>query len=235
MDNPVDKLAKILVIEDEAAIRRFLRAGLSDSGYQLLEAESGEEGVRQVASHNPDVVLLDLGLPDIDGLEVTRRIREWSNVPIIVISARGQEQDKIAALDFGANDYLTKPFSMGELHARIRVALRPASRIDSEQSGEFSVGPIKVDFGLRQVFVCENKVHLTPLEYKLLALLIRNAGKVLTHRQILMDVWGPAYSNETHYLRVFMKQLRHKLEEDPARPKFFITEPGVGYRLQVEK
>jgi len=230
----MDRVPRLLIIEDEVAIRRFLRAGLGD-GYELIEAESGEEGVRKAAKSNPDLVLLDLGLPDIDGLEVTRRIREWSQVPIIVLSARGQDEDKITALDHGANDYLTKPFSMGELLARVRVALRPTLGSDNEDenSGEVTAGPIKIDFSTRQVSLNGKDVHLTPLEYKLLVALIQNAGKVLTHKQLLTKVWGPAYSKETHYLRVFMKELRHKLEQDPARPQFLTTEPGVGYRFRL--
>ena len=230
----MDKVPRLLIIEDELAIRRFLRAGLGDA-YELVEAENGEEGVRKAAKSNPDAVLLDLGLPDIDGLEVTRRIREWSQVPIIVLSARGQDEDKITALDHGANDYLTKPFSMGELLARVRVALRPTLRNESEgeDSGEVIAGPIKINFSTRQVSVLGKDVHLTPLEYKLLVALIQNAGKVLTHKQLLTKVWGPAYSKETHYLRVFMKELRHKLERDPARPQYLTTEPGVGYRFRL--
>lgn len=228
----MDKIAKLLIIEDETAIRRFLRAGLETGGYQFVEAETGEEGIRQVAAYNPDLVLLDLGLPDLDGLEVTKRIREWSQVPIIVISARGQEQDKVSALDCGANDYLTKPFSMGELHARIRVALRQ-QRSGEEQIGEVIAGALRIDFAARSVFRDGKEVHFTPLEYKLLAILMLNAGKVLTHKQLLTAVWGPAYVRETHYLRVFMKQLRHKLEQDPARPQYLTTEPGVGYRFRI--
>ncbi len=228
------KAVKLLIVDDEAPIRRFLRAGLGSSGYQLIEAETGADAVRQAAAHNPDVILLDLSLPDLDGLEVTRRIREWSQVPIIVISARGQDEDKVAALDFGANDYLTKPFSMPELSARIRVALRPSARGESAV-GVFETGPLRVDFSTRQVFIEGREIHLTPLEYKLLSLLTRNAGKVLTHKQLLTEVWGPNYSGETHYLRVYMKQLRHKLERDPARPEFFTTEPGVGYRFRLKE
>ena len=231
----MDKIAKLLVIEDEAPIRSFLRAGLATSGYQLVEALGGEEGIHQAATHSPDLILLDLGLPDIDGIEVTKRIREWSQVPIIILSARGQDEDKVTALDIGANDYLTKPFSMVELQARIRVWLRRARRGEDDESGEISAGPIKIDFAERRVLLHNAEIHLTPIEYKLLSLLMRNAGKVLTHKKILTEVWGPSYSRETHYLRVFMKQLRHKLEQDPARPEFLTTEPGVGYRFRIKE
>ncbi len=188
----------------------------------------------QAAVRNPDVVLLDLGLPDIDGLDVTRRIREWSPVHIIIISAREQEKDKVRALDAGADDYLTKPFGAGELLARIRVALR-RSAINSKngQQSVFIMDNIKVDLLKRQIFLGEKEIHLTPIEYKILATLIQNAGKVLTHRQLLKDVWGPPYAGQTQYLRVYMTQLRHKLEADPARPRFLINEPGVGYRLKI--
>ncbi len=226
---------KVLIIEDEVAIRRFLKAGMPDDEFELLEAASGKEGIRSVASHNPDVVLLDLGLPDIDGLEVTTSIREWSQVPIIVLSARGQEKDKIAALDNGADDYLTKPFGLGELLARIRVALRPGRRGGAD-TGEpiFRNSRFTVDLERREVKVGGVEVHFTPLEYKLLVLLIQNAGKVLTHRQLLTTVWGAAYGRETHYLRVFMKQLREKIEANPSKPVFFLTEPGVGYRFRAD-
>ncbi|MBK9713530.1 MAG: response regulator [Kouleothrix sp.] len=225
----------ILVIEDELAIRRFLRATLPSHGYRVLEAGTGRDGLAQAAAARPDLIILDLGLPDIDGLEITRSLREWSEVPIIVLSARGQERDKIAALDAGADDYLTKPFGVGELLARLRVALRHALRVAKEASdGVFTVGSVRVDLVRRQVFVGEADVHLTPIEYKILTTLIKHAGKVVTHNQILKEVWGPAYADETPYLRVYMGQLRHKLEADPARPRYLVTEPGVGYRLKVE-
>lgn len=223
--------ATILVIEDEPQIRRFLRAGLGSEGYVLLEAETGQQGLLEAATKPPDLFLLDLGLPDMDGLEVIRRLREWTAAPIIIISARGQEQDKVAGLDAGADDYVTKPFSMPELMARIRVAMRHASRTEDE-SAVFESGGLKVDLARRLVFVNGQEVRLTPLEFKLLALLVKHAGKVLTHRQLLKDVWGPAYAEDSHYLRVFVHQLRHKLEADPAQPKWLITEAGVGYRLR---
>jgi len=224
--------AKILIIEDEAPIRRFLRASLTESEFELFEAETGHEGIHSAATNNPDIILLDLGLPDIDGLKVISSLREWSKTPIIVLSAREQENDKITALDNGADDYLTKPFGVGELLARIRVALRRSERL-SEDLPSFESETLKVDFSLRQVWTDGKEVHLTPIEYDLLSLLIRHAGKVLTHKQLLSQVWGEAYAKDTHYLRVFMGQLRHKLEVDPAKPKMFLTEAGVGYRFRV--
>jgi two-component system KDP operon response regulator KdpE len=230
-----DEKELILLIEDESQMRRFLRITLQSQGYRLVEAETGSDGLLQAAARNPDVVLLDLGLPDIDGLEVTARMREWTATPIIVISAREQEQDKVKALDAGADDYLTKPFSAGELMARIRVALRHVVRQKTGQSEPvFTVQNLRVDLAQRQVFLGDQEVHLTPIEYKLLTVMIRHAGKVITHRQLLLEVWGPAHVEEVQYLRVYMTQLRHKLETDPARPKFFLNEPGVGYRLKYE-
>jgi two-component system KDP operon response regulator KdpE len=225
----------ILLIEDEPQMLRLLRIILQGQGYSLVEALTGQEGLMQAATRAPDVILLDLGLPDIDGLEVARRLREWSDVPIIVISAREQEQDKIKALDAGADDYLTKPFGAGELVARIRVTMRhKALREAGQHESIFTLGNLRVDLARRQVLLNEKEVHLTPIEYKLLTVLIKNAGKVLTHRQLLKEVWGPPYLTETQYLRVYMTQLRHKLEADPARPSFLINEPGVGYRLKID-
>ena len=225
----------ILLIEDEPQMRRFLRVTLQAHGYLLIESDTGQDGLIQVATRNPDVVLLDLGLPDIDGLEVTKRLREWSQVPLIVISAREQEEDKVRALDAGADDYLTKPFGAGELLARIRVSLR---HMAMQQSGSeepvFVLDNLKVDLAKRQVLLDGREVHLTPIEYRLLAILIRHAGKVITHTHLLKEVWGTAYAGQTHYLRIYMAQLRHKLEADPARPRFFINEPGVGYRLKTD-
>jgi two-component system KDP operon response regulator KdpE len=225
----------ILVIEDEPQMQRFLRIVLQGQGYSFIEAQTGQEGLVQAATRSPDIILLDLGLPDIDGLEVTRRLREWSDIPIIVLSAREQEQDKIKALDAGADDYLTKPFGAGELLARIRVAIRHKV-MQQSTAGEpvFILDNLRVDMSQRQVFLNEQEVHLTPIEYKLLTLLIQNAGKVVTHRLLLKEVWGPSYSKETQYLRVYMTQLRHKLELDPARPRFLINEPGIGYRLKID-
>jgi two-component system KDP operon response regulator KdpE len=225
----------ILLIEDEPQMQRFLRIVLQGQGYRFIEAQTGQEGLVQAATRSPDIILLDLGLPDIDGLEVTRRLREWSDIPIIVLSAREQEQDKIKALDAGADDYLTKPFGAGELLARIRVAIRhKVMRQSTTGEPVFILDNLRVDMSLRQVFLNEQEVHLTPIEYKLLTVLIQNAGKVITHNQLLKEVWGPSYSKETQYLRVYMTQLRHKLESDPARPRFLINEPGIGYRLKID-
>ena len=222
----------VLLIEDEMQMRRFLRATLQSHEYQLVEATTARDGLAQAAGRNPDVILLDLGLPDGDGIDLTRRIREWSKVPIIVLSARGREEDKVAALDAGADDYLTKPFGVGELLARLRVALRHGAQPASEPV--FVLAGLRVDFERRRVFVDDSEVHLTPTEYKLLGTLVRHAGKVLTHRQLLKEVWGPNAVEHTHYLRVYMTQLRHKLEQDAARPRYLLTEPGVGYRLRLE-
>jgi two-component system, OmpR family, KDP operon response regulator KdpE len=225
----------VLVIEDEPQMRRFLKASLESHDYGLVEAVNAREGLTQATGRNPDAILLDLGLPDLDGIELTRRLREWSRTPIIVISARGREQDKIAALDAGADDYLTKPFGVGELIARVRVALRHAASAGAPAGPpEFVTGDLRVDLARRQVFVAGREVRLTPIEYKLLAFLVKNAGKVLTHRQLLHEVWGPEYGDENHYVRVYVGQLRRKLEADPARPRILRTEPGVGYRLVSE-
>jgi two-component system KDP operon response regulator KdpE len=221
-----------LLIEDEMEMRRFLRAALQSHDYQLVEATTAREGLAQAAGRNPDVILLDLGLPDGDGIDLTRRIREWSKVPIIVLSARGREEDKVAALDAGADDYLTKPFGVGELLARLRVALRHSTQVEGEPT--FVVGGLRVDFEHRRVCVDDQEVHLTPTEYKLLTTLVQHAGKVLTHRQLLKEVWGPNAVEHTHYLRVYMTQLRHKLEKDATRPRYLLTETGVGYRLLTE-
>ncbi|HMA40551.1 MAG TPA: response regulator [Gemmatimonadales bacterium] len=224
----------VLLIEDEPQMRRFLRAALESHDYRLVEATTSREGLAQATSRNPDVILLDLGLPDGDGIDLARRIREWSVTPIVVISARGKEQDKVAALDAGADDYLTKPFGTDELLARLRVALRHAARVASPAEPVFSVGELRVDLAARRVFVGSSEVHLTPTEYKLLTVLVRHAGKVVTQRQILKEVWGPNAVEHTHYLRVYMAQLRHKIEQDPTRPHHLQTEVGVGYRLRLE-
>lgn len=225
----------ILVVEDEPQMQKFLRASLSAQGYRVVEATEGKDALALARTHNPDLVLLDLGLPDMDGMDVTKNLREWSKKPIIVISARGQEQDKVNALDVGADDYLTKPFGTGELMARIRVALRHSARAgEARVDPVLGIGDLRIDLDKRQVFVGDTEVHLTPNEYKLFAYLMKNAGKVLTHRQLLKEVWGPAYATQTHYLRVYMVQLRHKLEADPAQPRYLVTEPGVGYRLKTE-
>jgi len=228
-------IPRILMVEDEPQMRKFLRVSLTSHGYRVVESSTGSDGILQARTHNPDLVLLDLGLPDMDGLEVTKELRAWTATPIIVISARGQEEDKIRALDEGADDYLTKPFNTGELMARIRVALRHAARSGVDRAEPvLEVGGLKMDLDRRQVFVEAAEVHLTPIEYKLLTVLMKNAGKVLTHRQLLKEVWGPAYASQTQYLRVYMVQLRHKLEREPARPRYLVTEPGVGYRLKTE-
>lgn len=224
----------VLIIEDELPIRRFLRASLTANGYEVLESAAGQEGLLQAASRNPDVIILDLGLPDMDGLEVTRQLREWATMPIIVLSARGKENDKIAALDAGADDYLTKPFGVGELMARMRVALRHSHHHAGEDTPIFVVGELKIDFARRIVTLGDQPLHLTPIEYKLLTTLAMNAGKVITHQHLLKEVWGPAYAGESHYLRVYMRQLRHKIEREPAQPRYLLTEPGVGYRLADE-
>ncbi|HYO09663.1 MAG TPA: response regulator [Tepidisphaeraceae bacterium] len=222
----------ILVIEDEPALQRFLRATLEAENFKIIEAATGEQGLRHASTSVPDLIILDLGLPDIDGVAVTQRLREWTAIPIIVVSARGREQDKVVALDAGADDYLTKPFGVGELLARVRVVLRHLSTAD-RASGDsiFQSGSLKVDLARREVSVHGRPVHLTPNEFKLLTVLIRNAGKVMTHRQLLREVWGPGSGDETHYLRVYMSQLRQKLEPDAVRPEHLLTEPGVGYRL----
>lgn len=234
-DSPAEPRPIVLVIEDEAPIRKFLRTGLESQGFQLVEAVTGKEGLAQAATRAPDVVLLDLGLPDVDGFEVVKRIREWSTVPVLVLSARGQERDKVQALDAGADDYVTKPFSMGELLARMRVALRHRARLkDGDGSSIVEVDGLRVDLERRQVTVSGKPVRLTPIEYRLLSMLARHAGRVLTHDVLLREVWGPGYTQQHHYLRVYMAQLRHKLEGEPARPRILITEPGVGYRLRSD-
>jgi two-component system KDP operon response regulator KdpE len=225
----------VLVVEDEPQLMRFLRATLPAHGYRVLEAATAAQALVHAETRHPDLVLLDLGLPDLDGLEVTRRIRGWSAVPIVVVSARGQEQDKVQALDAGADDYLTKPFGTDELLARMRVALRHAARIGSGQGeASFESGDLRVDLAARLVYRRGEEVRLTRTEYRLLAALAKYAGKVLTHRQLLVEVWGPGSANETHYLRVYMAQLRHKLEDDPAQPRWLLTETGVGYRLRAD-
>jgi two-component system KDP operon response regulator KdpE len=225
----------ILVIEDEPSVRRFLRVTLEGQDYKVIEATRGEEGLRHASVGQPDLIILDLGLPDVDGLEVTKRLRQWTATPVIVISARGREQDKVAALDAGADDYLTKPFGVGELLARVRVALRHRAATNADTGVTlFAVGELKVDLARRDVSVGGKPVRLTPNEFRLLTVMVKSAGKVLTHRQLLREVWGPGSSEDTHYLRVYMNQLRQKLEADPARPRYLITELGIGYRLMCE-
>lgn len=227
--------AKVLVIEDEQAIRKFLRVSLESAGHSVREAETAAKGLGEAHVEPPEVIVLDLGLPDADGLTVIEKIRSWSAVPIIVLSARGRESDKIKALDAGADDYLTKPFGVGELLARVRAALRRGSSTSSsaDELG-YEAGELKVDLARRQVVLAGNEVHLTPTEFRLLTILVKNAGKVVTHHQLLREVWGPESTNDTHYLRVYLGQLRRKIELDPARPRLLKTEPGVGYRLVDE-
>jgi len=223
---------RVLVVDDEQAIRRFLRVVLASQGYLIFEASSGQEGLSAVNSQKPDVVILDLGLPDIDGIEVIRLLREWTQIPIIILSVRGSESDKIAALDAGADDYLTKPFGTGELMARLRAALRRSDQISNEPI--FSSGSLKVDLARRLVTVSEHEIQLTPTEYELLRVLVNHAGKVLTHNHLLREVWGVEYAEEYHMLHVNISNLRRKIEPDSSRPQFIITEPGVGYRLRID-
>ena len=223
----------ILIVEDEQPIRRFLKASLTSEGYRISEAVSGEAGLRMATAQPPDLVILDLGLPDLDGHVVLQRLREWYTAPIIVLSARDQESQKVQALDSGADDYVTKPFGMGELLARMRTAMRHAHRVGPEAT-TIAIGELRVDLAARLVYRNDAEVHLTPLEYKLLVTLLKHAGKVLTHRFLLREVWGPQDSQENHYLRVFVASLRRKLELDPTRPRYLLTEQGVGYRFAAE-
>jgi two-component system KDP operon response regulator KdpE len=225
--------AAILVVEDEPQMRKFIRASLTSHGYHVHEAVTAREALSLATSHSPALVLMDLGLPDGDGISLTKQLREWSQVPIIVISARGREEDKVAALDAGADDYLTKPFGVNELLARMRVAERHAERAATPTAAQsYAFGELSIDLARREVARAGQVVHLTPIEYKLLVLLAQHAGRVLTHRQILKEVWGPESASHTHYVRVQMAELRKKIEADPARPKLLMTEPGVGYRLR---
>jgi two-component system, OmpR family, KDP operon response regulator KdpE len=221
--------AVALIIDDEVQIRRLLRVTLEAGGYRVFEAATGQDGLVEAAQRHPDVVVLDLGLPDMDGAEVLKRLREWSQAPVLVLSVREGEDDKVSALDSGADDYMTKPFSTVELLARLRVARRHAQPI--ADNSVFHTGRLEVDLAGRKVTVKGQEVKMTPTEYSLLRLLVRNAGKVVTHRQILKEVWGPNYAEQTHYLRVYMAHLREKIEADPGRPELLLTEPGVGYRL----
>lgn len=227
---------RILVIDDEAQIRRFLKIALESSGYQVLQAETGHQGLELASLQSPDLILLDLGLPDIGGIEVLKRLREWTRVPVLILSVQEQERDKVTALDSGADDYLSKPFGVQELLARIRVALRHSTERNSKTDASplFQLGDLKVDLAAHQVWKNEQALKLTKTEFKLLALLIQHAGKVLTHRQILREIWGAEYSGETHYLQVYISQLRRKLEADPSQPQMILTESGVGYRLTGE-
>lgn len=223
------KGARILIIDDEAPIRKLLKVALTSHGYDVLEAVCGKEGIERAATYRPDIIILDLGLPDIDGLEVIKLLREWSKCPIIILSVKEQENDKILALDLGADDYVTKPFNMGELIARIRAALRHAAGTEDQPTLVF--GDLIVDILHRRVKVDEREIKLSPIEYSLIKNLAIHGGKVLTHKQLLITVWGPTYENDAQYLRVYIGQLRRKIEQDPSHPKHIITEPGVGYRL----
>jgi two-component system KDP operon response regulator KdpE len=219
----------VLIVDDEVQIRRLLRVTLEASGYRVLEAAKGLDGLAEAAQRNPDVIILDLGLPDMDGLTVLKRLREWSRAPVLVLSVQEGDVDKVTALDNGADDYMTKPFSTAELLARLRVVRRRAQPV--ADNAVFRSGPLEVDLAARVVRLKGQEIKMTPTEYSLLRLLVRNAGKVVTHRQILKEVWGPTYGDQTHYLRVYMAHLREKLEANPSRPELLTTEPGVGYRL----
>lgn len=224
----------IIVIEDDPSIRRFLHTSLSARGFRVFDTDTGKQGIVEVSIRKPDLVILDLGLPDTDGIEVIKAIRTWSTMPIIILSARSSEQQKIDALDVGADDYLTKPFGFGELLARVRVALRHSLRTQEQiQSDVFITAHLKVDLVNRLISLDDEEIHLTPIQFRLLSVLVKHAGKVLTHQQILKEVWGPSYQENAHYLRIYMSQLRQKLETDPTQPKILLTESGVGYRLKV--
>lgn len=224
----------IIIVEDELAIRQFLRTALRLQGFTVYEADTGKRGIIEAGMRKPDLLILDLGLPDMDGIEVIEAIRKWSTLPIIVLSARNQERQKVDALDLGADDYLTKPFGIDELIARIRVALRHANRKEQSLSNDVLVtGSLKVDLNKRLVSIDDREIALTPIQYRLLAALAKNAGKVMTHRQILKEVWGPSYQDNVHYLRMYMSQLRSKLESNPAKPQYLVTESGLGYRLKI--
>ncbi len=222
---------RILVVDDEKQIRRMLRAALEGYGYNIGEAASGREGLSQTSIFHPDVIILDLGLPDFDGIEVIQRLREWTQIPIIVLSVREHEDDKIKALDVGADDYVTKPFSMGELIARLRAAIRRTAK--SEDSPILTFGELSIDLAHRNVTIRGEEIKLTPTEYEVLKYLAQQAGRVVTHRQLLLAVWGSNYQEHSQYLRVYIGQLRHKIETDPSQPAYIITEPGVGYRLMT--
>ena len=224
--------ARILVVDDEPEIWRAVRAGLTSAGFTTEWAPTATQGIDLVARWHPDIIILDLSLPDKDGIEVCRELRNWSHVPILILSVRGSDMDKVTALELGADDYLTKPFSIAELVARVRVALRHAAHAAGSSEARFQTGELIIDFERRQVTVAGRTAHLTPIEYEVLKYLAINAGKVLTHRAILSAVWGPAYENEIHYLRVFLNQLRRKIEPEPSRPRYLLTELGIGYRLR---
>jgi len=223
----------ILLIEDDAQTRRFLRTSLTHRGWTTIEADCAKTGLAMIHGQHPDLVILDLGLPDMDGIAVTRRLRQLSDIPILILSARSQEQNKIMALDAGADDYLTKPFGSGELHARLQALMRRVSRSTSNQE-VFESGRLRIDLAHRKVFVADHEIRMTPIEFRLLSILTRHAGVVVTHRQLLQQVWGAQHIHDQHYLRIYMGQLRHKLEVNPARPRYLLTEVGVGYRLAFD-
>jgi two-component system KDP operon response regulator KdpE len=225
--------ARILIVEDEPQIRRLVHQALAAESWEVSEAGTGKEGLLQAGTQAPDLLILDLGLPDMDGVNLIRDLRNWSPLPVLILSARGAELDKIAALDAGADDYLTKPFGIGELLARVRALLRRRTPT-TEAATTFRFGDVEVDFVRRRITRAMEEVHLTPIEYRLLTLLIANAGKVMTHRHLLREVWGPTFSQSSHYLRVYVGHLRRKLEADPAQPKYLLTETGVGYRFDAE-
>ncbi|HNT24943.1 MAG TPA: response regulator [Anaerolineales bacterium] len=224
---------RILVVDDERAIRRFLKASLQAHGHLVIEASNGTEALAAAAEQHPDLIVLDLGLPDLDGIEITRRLRDWTHIPIIILSVRDQESEKIAALDAGADDYLTKPFGIGELMARLRVAMRHITTTHDEPVYQFEA--LQIDLAHRRVTLNGQEVALTPTEYDLLRLLAKNAGRVLTHHYLLREVWGSGYQTETHLLRVNVSNLRHKIEVDPDQPRLVLTEPGVGYRFRANE
>lgn len=233
----MDNKQMILIIEDEKVIRNFTKIALETQGYKVIEAVNGQEALTMIMSYNPELIILDLGLPDMDGLKILEYVREWSNTPIIIVSARGQERDKITALDLGADDYLTKPFSMAELLARVRVALRRISLSQDSNNAlikNYKVQQLEVDLEKRKIMLAGEEVHLTPIEFKIFSLLVKNSGKVLTHNYITKEVWGGVVGNENQSLRVFMANIRRKIEKEPANPRYLITEVGVGYRLVDE-
>jgi two-component system KDP operon response regulator KdpE len=223
--------ATVLVVEDDPAIHKFLRVALEAHGHRLIESKTAKDGLLQAATRNPDAIILDLGLPDLDGIEFVRQVRQWSSVPIVVVSARHGEQDKVSALDAGADDYLTKPFSVGELQARLRAVLRRKVAAGEKESSILRVGNLSMDIVRRQVLRGTDEIHLTPNEYRLLGYLMKNAGRVITHQQLLKEIWGPDATEETHYLRVYVNQLRQKIEPIPSQPQYLLTEAGIGYRM----
>lgn len=222
---------KILVIEDSLSIRRFMKTSLLNQGYHYIEASDGQDGLKLAQENKPDVILLDLGLPDMDGLEVIRHLRSWTSIPIIILSARDQEQDKIKALDIGADDYLTKPFSVNELSARLRVAFRHAEYIHEVETPILEIGDLKIDLIERKVWTDKKKITLSPIQFAILATLARKANRIVTHAQLLQEVWGENHIEDIDYLRIYIHQLRHKIEQNPTHPKYLKTEPGIGYRL----